>query len=125
VYERILASGEYRSPVFESGGSSLLALSGNRLVRIPTSGGTEQVLFAVDGVDTLLAADREGSGYVLALLAGEENASPRFGLISLAERVVSELEIDTREETYRELLERTSRGHPSHSHDGTYALYVK
>lgn len=72
VYRGITDSGGYRSPVFEPGDKYILAMKGDALVRIPTGGGKEDVLFFKKRVMKLVGFDTKDADKLLLLIEGEE-----------------------------------------------------
>ncbi len=79
----VAKSGEYRSPVFEPGDQSLLALNGEDLVRISLSGGAPRKLFTIAGVLKIVGFSRDSRDEVLILTQGHGDAPAVVGLLSL------------------------------------------
>jgi hypothetical protein len=80
---QITRRGSYRSPVFDSGGTSLLALRGNSLVRVAIASGEAAEIRSVDGVEKLIGFNRDESDQLLIIA----NGAPRFLSIAKGQQV--------------------------------------
>ncbi len=65
--ERLTRGGEYTSPVFDSQGQSVLALSSSDLYRVPVSGDTPIKLHTLTGVTKLVGVSRDDPDQLLVL----------------------------------------------------------
>jgi hypothetical protein len=90
----LTSSGSYRSPVFLAGSADILALRGNDLVRIPSSGGEGTKLHSIEGVLKLVGAGGSDPNQVLALLRSEGGSHPRVALLEVYTGTITELPYD-------------------------------
>ena len=68
VRRRLTAAGGLRTPIFERDGKHVLALRGERLVRVPAAGGEVKEGIALPGVVKLVGSSRDDPGVVLAVV---------------------------------------------------------
>jgi hypothetical protein len=90
----LTSSGNYRSPIFLPGSADILALRGNDLVRIPSTGGEGTKLHSVEGILKLVGAGSSDSNQVLALLRSEAGSHPRVAFLAVDTGAVTELPYD-------------------------------
>ena len=75
--------GRYRSPVFDSQGTSILALQNGELYRIPVGGDTPIKLYSLNGVSKLVGVSRDEPDQLL-VLAQENGRVPGAAMVSIA-----------------------------------------
>jgi hypothetical protein len=90
----LTSSGNYRSPIFLAESADILALRGNDLVRIPSTGGEGTKLHLVEGVLKLVGAGGSDPNQVLALLRSEGGSHPRVALLAVDTGAITELPYD-------------------------------
>jgi hypothetical protein len=78
---RLTRDGGYRCPVFAPGDAHILALKGEALVRIPTTGGEPERLHALQGVTKIVGFHEADQDKALIL---KEDGETLVGLLSLA-----------------------------------------
>jgi hypothetical protein len=97
----VTTGGGYRSPVFELGNQSLLALQGDDLVRIPLAGGSPRKLLSIDGALKIVGLSRDSPDDVLILTRGQGDASVAVGLLSLKSGQATRLEYNPKSDDLR------------------------
>ena len=90
----LTSSGNYRSPIFLAGSADILALRGNDIVRMPSTGGEGTKLHSVEGVLKLVGAGGSDPNQVLALLRSEGGGHPHVALLAVDTGVTTELPYD-------------------------------
>lgn len=90
----LTSSGNYRSPIFLPGSADILALRGNDLVRILSTGREGTKLHSVEGVLKLVGAGASDPNQVLALLRSEGGSHPRVALLAVDTGAITELAYD-------------------------------
>jgi hypothetical protein len=90
----LTSSGNYRSPIFLAGSADILALRGNDIVRIPSTGAEDTKLHSVEGVLKLVGAGGSDPNQVLALLRSEGGSHPRVAFLAVDTGVATELPYD-------------------------------
>jgi hypothetical protein len=100
--EALTTGGDYRWPVFERSGDSLVALTGDRLVRIPlTKGAKVEVLYSLPGVVKLVGFDRHNPDRLL--VTRDQPESP-LAVLSVTSGKVTPLPYDADDEDQRRML---------------------
>ena len=84
----------YRSPIFLAGTADILALRGNDVVRIPSTGGEGTRLHSVEGILKLVGASNSDSSKILVLLRSEAGSHPRVALLSIDTGAIVDLPYD-------------------------------
>jgi hypothetical protein len=80
----------YRSPVFvPPSGTAIVALDGEKVIRISLAGGEAEVLWTVPGITKLVGFDRAETGRVLVLTL--ENGAAAVGVLSLSTGLVTKI----------------------------------
>ena len=98
----LTTGGTYRWPVFEVSGKSVVALTGDQLVRIPiTRGAKIRVLHSVPGVDKLVGFDRDNAERLLVMQNQPE--SPLV-VLSIASGKLQDLPYDRNDKDQRRML---------------------
>jgi hypothetical protein len=103
---------DYRSPVFISESSDVLALRGSDVVRIPATGGDGKKLYSTDGILKLVGGGSSDPNQVLVLLRNESGSHPHVGLLAIDTGAIADLPYDpasTQELQLVEDLEGSSR----------------
>jgi hypothetical protein len=90
----LTSSGNYRSPIFLAGSADILALRGNDIVRIPSTGGEGTKLHSVEGVLKLVGAGGSDPNQVLALLRSQSGSHPHVALLAVDTGITTELPYD-------------------------------
>jgi hypothetical protein len=108
------ADRSYRSPIFATGGNSILALNGDELIRIPLSGAPPSVLHKMPQAHKLIAvADSDDELLVLT-------RDQKIGIFSF---LTNDFEpFDEKDERYRGMLERIRRSY--HNYDSGIKVQV-
>ncbi len=120
---RPLTSGDgYRSPIFLSGGSQVLALHDTDVVQVPVAGGQARKLYSVDGILKLVGNSSADAGTVLILLRGESDSRPRVGLLTVATGAVTPVPYDPGSSQDLQMLEGIEGWSRSY---GDRHIYVK
>jgi hypothetical protein len=99
------AGGDYRSPVFISRSSDVLALRGTDVMRIPSAGGNGKKLFSVDGIVKLVGGGSSDPNQVLILLHNESGSHPRVALLALDTGLTTDLPYDPASSEDLQLIE--------------------
>lgn len=84
----LTAAGGYRSPVFDAAGSTVLALSGKRVVRIAADSGKSTEEWNAPGIQRLVGVDGQQPDEVLVV---REDRSAPLGMLSLTTHKVTPL----------------------------------
>ena len=84
----------YRSPIFLAGRADIIALRGNDIVRIPSTGGEGTKLHSVEGILKLVGASNSDSSKILVLLRSETGSHPRVALLAIDTGAIVELPYD-------------------------------
>jgi hypothetical protein len=113
------AGGGYRSPIFSSTDGSIVALKGETLVRIPSSGGSAVAVQRATGVLKLVGFDARNPDEIVVVLDG--GASP-LGVLSMSNGKVMRLPFDAKSEAEQRMLAQI-RGQERVYGDA--AVYVK
>lgn len=92
---------DYRWPVYAAGGESIVALRGDRLVRISVKSRKVQVLHNIPGVEKLVGFDRKDPDKLLLVL--EKDTAP-LSLLSLETGDLTSLPYDPRSKEHRKML---------------------
>ena len=112
----------YRSPVVSGGGKEVLALRGNDVVRIPSSGGEGIKVNSGQGILKLVRAGSQDPGKVLVLLRKDGGSHPRVGLLSLDTGAVAEVRYDPQSSQDLQMVEDLEGWSPSY---GETRVFVK
>jgi len=83
----------YRSPVFLPGSNDILALSGNDVVRISSSGNMKK-LYSIAGITKVVAGSTDNPDAVLILLTENAGGHSRAGLLSVSTGKITPLAFD-------------------------------
>lgn len=97
----VTKAGGYRSPVFEPGDRSLLALRGEDLVRVPLPGGEPVKLFTVADALKIVGFDRENKDEVMILTQNSGDAPLVVVLLSLKNGQRTQLKYDPNSDDQR------------------------
>lgn len=84
-----LKSGTFRSPIFLPTDKAILALSGDKVVKIDLETGTATELVTVPGIKKLVGVDKEAPEEVLILSDLDNDNCPNVGVLALADGVVT------------------------------------
>ena len=82
------AGGGYRSPIFDSGGSTVVALAGKQIVRIAVDSGKTTDEWNASGIQKLVGADSQEPDEVLVV---RDDRSAPLGILSLTTHKVTPL----------------------------------
>ena len=74
----------YRSPIFLSGSSDVVALRGTDVIRISSAGGEGEKLSSVGGITKLVGCSSEDRNQAVILLRGQTDGRPRVGVLTLS-----------------------------------------
>jgi hypothetical protein len=109
----------YRWPVYEPGGEAVIALEGDRLVRIPATNGTVKMLHKVPGMEKLVGFDRNDPDNLLVLL--DKDTTP-LAFLSLKTGNLTPLPYDPNSKEHRRMLSHVKGDERVY---GTTGVYVK
>jgi hypothetical protein len=99
----LTTDGGYRSPIFLPNSSTLLALRGNAIVRLGSTGGNTSPLRMKVGVAKLVGVDSEDPSAVVVLLATPRAESP-LASVSLQDATATALPFDAADESQQRVL---------------------
>ena len=99
----LTTDGGYRSPIFLPNGSTVLALRGNAIVRLGSTGGNPSPLRMKVGVAKLVGVDSEDPSAVVVLLATPRAGSP-LASVSLQDGTATALPFDAADESQQRVL---------------------
>jgi hypothetical protein len=82
----VTSGGGYRSPVFMRGDQEILAVRGDKIVKVRLQGGTAQELFTIKGIVKIVGSSKgdQNPEQVLVLINEDGGGCPIVGLLSLA-----------------------------------------
>ncbi len=83
--------GTFRSPIFLPGDKAILALSGDKVVKIDVENGTSEELFTIPGIKKLVGVDQEAPDQVLILSDVDNDSCPSVGILALTDGKVTSL----------------------------------
>lgn len=98
--EALTAGGEYRWPVFEPGGRSVLALTGDRLVRV-AKGAKPELLHSLPGIVKLVGFEREDPDRLL--LTRDQPDSP-LAILALSSGKLTPVRYNSKDKDQRRIL---------------------
>ncbi len=99
----LTTDGGYRSPIFLPDSSTLLALRGNAIVRLGSTGGNTSPLRMKVGVAKLVGVDSEDPSAVVVLLATPRAGSP-LASVSLLDATATALPFDAADASQQRVL---------------------
>ena len=99
----LTSDGGYRSPIFLPNSSTLLALRGNAIVRLGSTGGNTSPLRMKVGVAKLAGVDSEDPSAVVVLLATPRAGSP-LASVSLLDATATALPFDAADASQQRVL---------------------
>jgi len=99
----LTTDGGYRSPIFLPNSSTLLALRGNAIVRLGSTGGNTPPLRMTVGVAKLVGVDSEDPSAVVVLLATPRAGSP-LASVSLLDATATALPLDAADASQQRVL---------------------
>jgi hypothetical protein len=99
----LTTDGGYRSPIFLPNSSTLLALRGNAIVRLGSTGGNTSPLRMKVGVAKLVGVDSEDPSAVVVLLATPRAGSP-LASVSLLDATATALPFDAADASQQRVL---------------------
>lgn len=99
---RLTHEGGYRSPIFLTGDTKVIALKGPDVMEIPVAGGEPKKLLCVKQVVKLVGANMDDPNSILVLIK-DENRNPALGLLTLHDGLVSRIPAEASDE-YRKAL---------------------
>jgi hypothetical protein len=110
---------DYRWPVYEPGGESVVALKSNSIVRVSMKGREAKVLYTIPGVEKLVGFDGEDHDNLLVVL---DNDKAPLAMLSLKTGELRALPYDARSRDHRRMLSHIKGQERLY---GTSRVYVK
>src|SRR5262245_5027610 len=99
----LTTDGGYRSPIFLPNSATVLALRGNAIVRLASTGGNTSPLRMRVGVAKLVGVDSEDPSAVVVLLTTPRDGSP-LASVSLLDATATALPFDAADEAQQRML---------------------
>lgn len=101
--QRLTWNEGYRSPVFEPGDKTILAINGDNLVRLSVIGGESEILYVIKGAVKLVGFNKGDPDKVL-ILTEDDTGRPSVGLLSLKNGQVASIPTDRKSKKDRRML---------------------